>query len=72
MTIITMTKPNTPQTLSIKEYKMPLSIIGQLKSEILKSLTSEYVEFGHWVYIPSLQTLLSFKNQICLEICELS
>lgn len=51
---------------------MPQSIIGQVKSEILKSLTSEYVEFGHWVYIPSLQTLLSFKNQICLEICELS
>lgn len=51
---------------------MPLSIIGQLKSDILKNLNTDYVEFGFWIYIPSLQTLLSFKNQICLEICELS
>lgn len=65
MTIITMTKPNIPQTLSIKEYKMPLSIIGQLKSDILKNLNTDYVEFGFWIYIPSLKTLLSFDKQIC-------
>lgn len=47
---------------------MSNNIIGQNKKQILSTLTDDYVEFGHWLYVPSLKILLSFKRQICQSI----
>lgn len=43
-------------------------MIGQLKSEIIKNLSCDYVEFGFWLYVPAQGVLLSFHHQICQGI----
>ncbi|MDO4896741.1 MAG: hypothetical protein Q3971_05190 [Moraxella sp.] len=45
-----------------------VSFLGKYKADILAGLQDEYVEFGYWLYIPKLNTLLSFRWQICTGV----
>lgn len=42
--------------------------IGLAKSDIIKQLTEQYVEFANWLYLPTLHLLLSFEKQQCMEV----
>lgn len=50
---------------------MPEIVIGQLKSEIVKHINDDYIEFGFWLYIPKQKILLSFHRQICQMIASI-
>lgn len=45
--------------------------LGKSKSSIIAD-TKHYIEFLHWLYLPSLGVVLSFDKQICYQIAHLS
>ncbi|WP_315043310.1 hypothetical protein ACGTJS_09155 [Faucicola mancuniensis] len=47
--------------------------IGQNKTDIVKKLLNlkvDYVEFVHWLAVPTLGLLLKFDKQICYQISD--
>lgn len=42
--------------------------VGKPKSAIICQLTQDYIEFLHWLYVPSVGVVLSFDKQICCGI----
>lgn len=45
----------------------PAILLGKPKSAIL-ALFDDCIEFGYWLYVPTLGVVLSFDKQICASI----
>lgn len=47
---------------------MPYHFIGMSKAHITQIIGKGYIEFGKWLYIPTLNLLLVFAHQQCQSV----
>ena len=44
--------------------------IGKPKT-VIASFFEDYIEFAHWLYIPTLNLLFAFDRQLCCHVLKL-